>query len=653
MKKFFSVKEVAKLLGVSTNTVYKYINDSEIAFKRIGRGRIKIPYREIAPFLPQDKTLESASYFTTNPVKKTKDIQSHRKSESVNALPSPALDSQTISKGKKDIVFYRLFKGVFMLGLGVIYLVIGKPYFSSVGVVDEGLGQLLFSFLPFALIFAGLFCLIGVFFEKRLKGWEVWTHVLQSLVLGYLCYIALTSKNFGVLIFISSLLILIVNHFVRGFGVYQPEINLRSQFNRYFLLLAVIGGVVVVSHPEFFPFEFISKFIFDNRGIAAFIWFTLFVPVLVYELSPSGGKSKFGNLWHIFYGTIALIIASQLTISSFWDISYISFLTGIFAIFLGFWQILDIEIDKQKFSLAAFSFLWISLSIISGLFAISNYQKRVRKNVETDLENKLHLAVNTIEASFNNQKSVLTYFATREEMKEVLAQKDGDGAVNLAKAAYEKVAGAYRVIIYDKEGVAIGAYPRNNLIEGTNISSRDYFYVTKNELKGYVSNVFQGVDGTYLVNQTEPVFTSNTFGGMIAVSLSLDKLASLYQGQIGPNFEIHAIDTNGTYVLSSNEQEIAQEVRVEDLVSDPKPNGKIVETISTKTANWEVYLGTSFTPFFEEVSYINIIVSTIVVLNCLFSMIAGMSLASKKKSTLGSEGKVLTGLGGQQVASSI
>src|SRR3989304_2413282 len=51
-KRFYSVKETAKILGVSTNTVYKSLDEGSLKGKRIQkRGKFKIPFSEVAPYL--------------------------------------------------------------------------------------------------------------------------------------------------------------------------------------------------------------------------------------------------------------------------------------------------------------------------------------------------------------------------------------------------------------------------------------------------------------------------------------------------------------------------------------------------------------------------------------------------------------------------
>ena len=69
MKKYFTVKDASKFLGVSTNTVYKYLKEKKVKSKRIGRGRFKIPRSELLPFVdlspkPRSAPRPSRSFFS-------------------------------------------------------------------------------------------------------------------------------------------------------------------------------------------------------------------------------------------------------------------------------------------------------------------------------------------------------------------------------------------------------------------------------------------------------------------------------------------------------------------------------------------------------------------------------------------------------------
>lgn len=51
-KNFYTVKEAAKLLGFSTNTIYTYLNNGDLTGRRLNsRGRFKIPFEQLEPFL--------------------------------------------------------------------------------------------------------------------------------------------------------------------------------------------------------------------------------------------------------------------------------------------------------------------------------------------------------------------------------------------------------------------------------------------------------------------------------------------------------------------------------------------------------------------------------------------------------------------------
>src|SRR3972149_79784 len=56
MKKLYTVKEVADLLGFSTNSVYKYLDEGKIKSTRLGKGgRFRIPSGEVNRLLQKEK----------------------------------------------------------------------------------------------------------------------------------------------------------------------------------------------------------------------------------------------------------------------------------------------------------------------------------------------------------------------------------------------------------------------------------------------------------------------------------------------------------------------------------------------------------------------------------------------------------------------
>ena len=93
-KRFYSVKETAKILGVSTNTVYKYLDEGSLKGKRLNnRGRFKIPFSELAPYLVGETSTKVSE---ETPVVKQEDQKARGKSTAFRSLFVPSLIGLTL-----------------------------------------------------------------------------------------------------------------------------------------------------------------------------------------------------------------------------------------------------------------------------------------------------------------------------------------------------------------------------------------------------------------------------------------------------------------------------------------------------------------------------------------------------------------------------
>ncbi|OGM88320.1 hypothetical protein A2614_00400 [Candidatus Woesebacteria bacterium RIFOXYD1_FULL_40_21] len=129
-KKFYSVKEASKILGVSTNTIYKYLDEGSLKGRRLNnRGRFKIPFSEIAPYLAGEAEL------TADTIEK----------------------AQADKKDGPKLSFFELWFGVALVGLILIYFLgnksslltdIGNATLGYSGRTFSGFGSLVSRVLP-------------------------------------------------------------------------------------------------------------------------------------------------------------------------------------------------------------------------------------------------------------------------------------------------------------------------------------------------------------------------------------------------------------------------------------------------------------------------------------------------------------------------
>lgn len=391
---------------------------------------------------------------------------------------------------------------------------------------------------------------------------------------------------------------------------------------------------MVVLYPEIFPIEFISEFIASHKGLAGFIWFAVLFAPLIYLLTPGGKKTFLKWPFFVFASSISLIIATQLTLIAKWDISYISFLTGVFGLFLVWWTQTETKIDPKRILLISLSFFWIAGTLLFGLFALRTAREEIKKDAMENQQEVIDTLVMRINKNFDERSATLTSFAGDEEIKKSVKNSDQEVAIGIAKEIYEKLDNAERVLIYDEEGIAVGVYPRNTLAQGTNFSSRDYFQQTLKTYKGYVSPVFENIIGAASIIHTEPIFEENNFIGMMGVALDLNRLALLYQVDGTIEYNLRAVDDKGTIVFDSDFTKIGLS-EAQFAFAKPRFLSSQFETIkieqSAYTPRWSVSLETPVAPLVAKLSSMHIILSLLLIVNCLFSIAAAVAAGARRK----------------------
>lgn len=661
MKRYLTVKESAKLLGVSTNTIYTYLKEGKIVGRRIGRGRFKIPYSQLEPFIgtyeSQNKTntlnFESQTQNVIQAVKPSILIGNNIKSqntekvyaeiqprsvEELNFTTSSLEESEDITPGNNDIVFYRLFRALFLIGLSLVYFLtdslILKPAVGGSFTVN-----LFPMLLPVFLLTGGLLTLARVTKSSFLAKWDFAIHVYLTLVLAVATYSGLISGHLGLVVFVAPLLMLVASHFLRGFSNSNIAYSFKTQFIGYTLLLAVAGGIVLIFDDSLFPLVAFQNFLSEQKTLVVMIWYVAFVPLFIYLLSPYSKNQKWPNAIIALYSLFAIFFATQLTIKSTWDVAYLSFLTGTFGLFLAGWDSFATKIKFKNINFIVLAFDWIAVSLVLGILAIYASQVRIQTKSQIFAEEKLNQMVADTDKLFNEKRSVLVRFATQNEVVELIENRQKSELTDYAKIIFEEVGYARRIVIFDKEGVALSSYPLNTLIGGTNFSSRDYIVNTKETYQPYISKVYEGVTGVSLITQTEPIFKDNKLVGIIGLGWSLEDLKEYFMQIDGREHKISALDANGVYVFDSDASNIGKYSNVADFKNNNRQRQNVIVNSRAKVPAWEIYLEVPIASILDDMFATNILVSTVLIVNAIITMVTAVVLASKDKESFLAETK--------------
>jgi excisionase family DNA binding protein len=665
MKRYTTVKKASELLGVSTNTVYKYVKEGKIKSRRIGKGRIKIPYSELEPYISKEVETSSKQVSqqqsdkkkatenlheaaSRQPVENTVDQQTEQvafqgkqptvektmetTTEEIRSTSMNDGGAETISPGNGDEVIFSLFRSFIILGLAVVYLATDITSGFRIGAIDKDLGELLFKLFPYTLIVTGVIGVVRVFYRERLAHLSAYYHILLALVFGYYSFISLLSKNFGLFVWPVSFLVMVGSHFISGLRNHITQRTFSSEFIKYSLFLALIGGVVVIVYPSFFPITFISEYISASKGIAAFVWFVLYLPFLVYFLTLSGKNSRARIPFFVINAVFVVWIATNLTYKSIWDVAYFSYLTGMVALFAAGWLVFAprVRVDKLPYMVAAF--FWTAASVLFGIFSIKTSHDRIKYDIADQAQHDLSQTAQRVDSFFESQRAVMISASSDSQLPGIISESNQEAAIAKARGIYDRLNVAERVLIYNENGIAVGVYPRNSLAQGTNFSSRKYFQETKETYKGYTSAVFKNILGDSAVMQTEPIFFENKMIGMIGVATTPKDLGYIFEnGATNTHYKVSVVDENGVHIYSEDEDKIGEKAGDGFVADQGRQEGESLSYSQQVPApRWKMVYITNTASVAERASNYNLFVSVLLLANAAVTFTGAAIFASKK-----------------------
>ncbi len=624
MKNYYSVKQASKLLGVSTNTVYQYIKEGKIIGKRIGRGRIKIPYKELEPFITPSTLFGQEEKISPEIITKEESIP-----KDLTVSETLETDSEIIPN-VNDIVFYRILKGIAFLGLGFIYLLelLNGNVFPEILEVLRIDTNFVHFLLSLGIFCAGILNLLEVLRPEKFAKYHLGFDILIAFVLGYFSLLSFFAREYARFVFAAGFTAVSLGHLIRGkyFDSFNNFLKTYLLFNFY---LSILGGIVLSIHPQLFPIQDFVALIQQNRNLFVLIWFGGFTAPLVYLLSPVYKGLKLVSLYILISVFVVLVFATELSVNAKYDIAYLSYIISFFGIFLVWWINSSVKILKNSIYSLVVIFIWIFISVNTGFLVLQNIREVSKSEIEERISASLQNSGNNLNKFLENNASVLLSFAGNPQTKSLIISKSEEGAIQKAKEIYERLTDARRVVVIDDQGIVLGVYPRNNIIQGANFSEREYFQKTLSSYKGLVSDVFEGVLGNTTVIQTEPVFENNKIIGILAISLSLESFQNYYQVSGLKEYEIYGVDEKGNVVFSNKkDSEIFQEVTSFSSLQNLKDNS-LIFTSKITSPSWSIYLKVPEEILSKELVNLPLILTVILVVNSLISIFIWLFVFAK------------------------
>lgn len=604
MKRYYTVKEASKLLGFSTNTIYSYLDSGKIKSRRIGKGRFKIPYDELAPYI--QVTTKQPSNLYPSPDQATTGSSDIVVGEiGVNSGPGSRVKIY-------DFDIAQLFVAMTLFGLALITPLSGN--FSKEELLSRFVALLTSSILILAnSIFGDV--------EKK-QTWISFNWFFVAIVTALCAYFDFVSQGGlmnGTFGFFLAITVLFTLCGIWGYSRSVEKISLTFQL----LILGLISGgsylLILLFLPQRLPNLLdSSEFISPLRMVISATVVLMMLGLAAFRGLPKYVKSVLFVALSVSFGLIAL----WLSYSSNWIGAFYCYASAAVSLFAAYWIYVASKVSKKVVYIFASAFMGVMfvvlVSILSLWWASNRFVDSTKEAFAADLSAHTWL----LNRNFDRVRSSLASVETSSFLTNSNEGSPERDVNKLLRQVFDQTPYARAILFVGPDGKVRGAYPSSYTSIGS-VSSAEWFDVVRRTLRPGVSNSIKFSE-EYSVIYSSPLFENNNFSGLIAAVLDLDQVSSSVS--IATDQESVAIDRNGIVVFDSNSKFEGRSADITKLKSDM--NVYVEGTVITP--GWNMALFAPLSSVKKTILPIYIIVSVLVAIFSAVILGASHVFAYKK-----------------------
>lgn len=518
----YTVKQVAEILGYSTNSIYTFLKEKRIRGVRVGKGRFRIPQSELNRLLLISKGQIPA-------VKQTGDLV-----PMAGEIMSP--DTGIITPHESHSPFSLSIFGRTHIMTANIF-----DWFIGVGSIVSGIALFLFnqtfdfvhiqsvapiiSSVRILLVGGGTGILLTNFVYGSHRVWhKVFHGVLLVACIGMAILLAITRDIDGVGIYGTLALVIGLTIFVR-LGRIIP-------FALYLMLLAAVAPIIAFAAPTDFHVAAAAALLHVTPVVMGIgLLGVCFGFILLLWLGLYRKKLLF---WFCSYmaAIVYFLLAFWFAHNQFWSHAFYFMIIGLTCTYLPSWEDLTVSRNKKAHALAIGVFGAIMAVLFVGIAVVYVTQLNVLATVERENAQKVDFARTVIETNIRSVKSTVTTASINPDLVAAVQQGNVTRLTDLSRIIFDSSDSIRRIVILDKNGAGLFLYPLGTF-DQTDLSFRDYFIQARDTGKVYVSDVFESlVDRAHrrVITISAPLYTTDKqFVGVLGASVNLDAISARLQ----------------------------------------------------------------------------------------------------------------------------
>jgi excisionase family DNA binding protein len=633
----YTVKQVAQILGYSTNSIYTFLKEKRIKGVRVGKGRFRIPQGELDRLLQTHgatKVLSPTSYGL--PFQPVPGVTQALPSGVIEAPRSTIVTPSFVSNPLGRVEVPSLFD--WFVGIGSIVLGLAMFLFSRV--YEEFSFEQFLPLMPairMTLIAGGFGLLLTDIVSRKLSIWHKVFHWALVFAYAFYTFVLLRTGNWEGVVIFGTLMATLLFTFFTGVGGF-------AGFAIYVVGFLVLLPMVVVFSPATASLTPFIAAVPLPTIFLAYVWIAIVgVAAFVIWIGYMRDRRVF---WIGMLGVSVLLVLLSIHYANnlAWGRALFILITGILSLFVPVWQSLTFAHKRDRaFIFGAFGTLLVLYIIVVGILRVM--QTNVMDYASRELANKVSYGKSLLESTIMSTKTSLSSAASNTLLIDAIQSDADDDLKDVVKALFEGNTVMRRVMLIGADGTVLTTYPYA-VADTSNYSQSDYVIQATTTRRTVMAEVLDGsgeVKRKSIVIASPVVNKKNVVVGIIAGILDMEtlgnKLQQIVSSTTGEYFVV--IDASGKRIIHKDADQIGGAVDEKDPIRLAFTGGRGVaewygidgsrtlvayDSVDTD-ANWAIAVKAPIVEILQATNAATITIFTVIILSIF---IVGLFLLSHK-----------------------
>ncbi|OGK47388.1 hypothetical protein A2963_04615 [Candidatus Roizmanbacteria bacterium RIFCSPLOWO2_01_FULL_40_13] len=524
MSETYTVKQVADILGFSTNSIYTFLKQGRLKGIRVGKGRFRITEEELGRVLHLSKKgqiQESAEPSLSGQLINGKEIkETANQSYIVSELPKAHIDVASV---------FDWFIAIASIASGFSLLLFNQ-YFARLNSAG-----FLYWMLPMQVSFVagGAGLIITDLYRNSLS--KIWHRVFHYILTG--TYLAFAFSRYQIGEFGTG--------FIFGLAGVCLILNLIFQIRGiemllFFISIFSVGSAITLLNRVSAPW--IIENIIELNPYSTILLIVLALVFSVLAWWTRNKKRRAFWLTMMLYGAVFTLLSFWFAGNLSWTKAFFVLILGLTALLTPVWDTLSVQKRLEKRIIPPI-FLGILLITVITASVIWLMEQNMKEFVDRELKNKLEYGQLLLDSNLEAVEKSITDATQSRILLEAMAADDKELIREVLRLVIDGNANIRLALALNKNGDLLNVYPHTILTED-NFYNRDYFRQAS-EGKVYTSNLFdtKTPDKRKALVVSTPIHSpeNNEIMGVLVFSLNLDSLSSRLQKVANPE--------NGEYFI--------------------------------------------------------------------------------------------------------